>query len=706
MVILTCGSAFVNEMPQSIYKPNVMWYNFIILYKNEEITMKRALSMFLAVLTVASVTVIPATAVMPSYTQEVEATYMSSQPTFDGIIDYYEWGEKSFTVYGADAAKPGDTMPAANNTFAYYGFEYDTVSDEIVSEDEAAKAKITGLTYDVWIRWDIKYLYIATKVNDPDGYYLPAGRERIWNGDCVQFRVDPQGPNGYCKYKNSDYDYRTEGFDVEVAEGVGYMPWAYRTKICNIGLGAVNGDTSNSRNIQAYDMADQGTGNMTKMQLLNDPSKMGPNVNALKDENDYTTLFNMSITDNGDGTSTNCYECAVPWAFIDQWGLGQVAVGYAWGMSMVVLNGYDDGDADTSAYDSFLTWGSGICGAQQDDAFLRPTAGGSNAIVLGDRDAITGETVEGLPQLMDQPEDDGETVPQILDATGMNAYYLGSGEHYSYSGNYELSLDVAYLGMDPINPNRTYVGTWLGDGYSMAAGWDAYTKKFFVAENQFYNGINKDIPYAQSEEEFDWQLGDWHNLTVKVEGRTASIYLDGELVLEDTDKRYACVSTTEGYQIVTYNIGDYVYDNYSITVDGVVLCDYTFDSDDTAFNRSDFKLQAISMSHEIVLGECNNVDPDSNYNCLMRAGVDFEGKPVMRCDFCGYREYSYTKGDANDDGIVTLDDVTLIMRYIAGWDTAVIPYMDAADVTGDGMVTLMDVVLILQYIAKWDVEFH
>ena len=662
--------------------------------------MKKILSSLLAVATIASVMIVPATAEdAKSVTQEVDVLYMSTQPTFDGVINADEWGEKSFTVSGADAAMPGDAAPSATNTFAHYEFEYDSVTKEITKIDEQNKELISKLTYDVWLRWDTKYLYIAAKVNDPDGYYLPAGRERIWDGDCVQFRIDPQGPNGYQKYKNPDYDYTTQGFDVEAASGIGYVPWAYRTKICNIGLGTIGGK------VQAYDMADQGTGNMTKPQLLNDAKKLGPNNNPLKDENDYASLFNMTVTDNGDGTSTNCYEYAVPWVFVDQWGYGQVAVGYAWGMSLVVLDGWQNNNPESmmygTAYQSYLTWGSGICGAQQDNAILRPTIGGSNAIVLSDVDAISGAKVEGLPQIQG-PGPDDEVVHQVIDATGMSAYYLSSGEHFAVDYDYEISMDIAYLGTDPINPDRTYVGTWLGDGYGMAAGWHAETKKFFVAQHLFQNGINRDIPYAESEEEFDWQIGDWHNLTVKVVDETVTISIDGKVVLEDTDKRNACLDTIGKYSIITYNIGDYMYDNYKITTGGEVVCDYTCDTDDIPFSTSDFQLQAIPMSHFFVEGKCKNADPNSPYNCLMRANVTADGKPCMKCDFCGTEEVmAVTYGDVNEDGKINLGDASLLLKKIAKWDVTL--NETAADVTADGKINLADASLLLKKIAKWDV---
>lgn len=662
--------------------------------------MKKILSSILATATLASMIVFPASAEVKSVTQEVQVLYMNEMPEFDGVINASEWGEKSFTVYGANAAVPGDTAPSSENTFAWYEFEYDEINKVITEEDEVNKAKTLGLSYDVWLRWDQKYLYIAASVNDPDGYYLPAGRERIWDGDCLQFRVDPMGPNSYLSYKNPEYDYKTQGFDTssDATSGIGYYPWAYSTKICNIGLGIVNGDSSNSRNIQAYDMADQGTGNMTKRQLLNDPNKLGPGKNPLGDENDYASLFAMkTCAENGDGRNT--YECAVPWAFIDQWGFGQVAVGYAWGMSLVYLNGYNDGDSKTSPFMSYLTWGSGICGAQQDVPFLKPTCGGSNAIILSDKD-INGNTVEGLPVATDNDDgEQGEVEYRIIDATGMDAYYLPGP--YVTNGDYTISLDIAYLGTDPINPDRTWVGTLLGETYGMAAGWDAETKRFFVAEQLFGNGINKDIPYSESSEEFDWPIGEWHNMTIDVLDETVTIYFDGKKVLQDTDKRNKCVSAIPEYQVVVYNIGDYVYDNYKVSSADTVLADYTLDSDDAEFAKSDFQLTALPAFHSFIKGECKNANPDSKYGCLMHAAVNADGKPVMKCDFCGTEELAVIFGDADGNGKVNLSDVSAMLKYIAKWDVTIDTV--AADVDRNEKVNLNDVSAILKYIAKWDI---
>lgn len=58
-------------------------------------------------------------------------------------------------------------------------------------------------------------------------------------------------------------------------------------------------------------------------------------------------------------------------------------------------------------------------------------------------------------------------------------------------------------------------------------------------------------------------------------------------------------------------------------------------------------------------------------------------------------------GDVTYDGKVALADVSLILKYVAGWNVTV--ELSQAEVTGDGKVNLSDVTRILQYIAGWEV---
>ncbi len=53
-------------------------------------------------------------------------------------------------------------------------------------------------------------------------------------------------------------------------------------------------------------------------------------------------------------------------------------------------------------------------------------------------------------------------------------------------------------------------------------------------------------------------------------------------------------------------------------------------------------------------------------------------------------------GDANGDGIVSLSDVSLLQRYVAGMEVTVFP---GADVNGDGAITVSDINILTRYLA-------
>ena len=69
------------------------------------------------------------------------------------------------------------------------------------------------------------------------------------------------------------------------------------------------------------------------------------------------------------------------------------------------------------------------------------------------------------------------------------------------------------------------------------------------------------------------------------------------------------------------------------------------------------------------------------------------------CDECGF-----VPGDIDGTSEVDMEDVSVLAKYLAGWNVDV--NEDALDVSGDGVVNLFDLVLLSQYVAKWDVTLH
>ncbi len=58
-------------------------------------------------------------------------------------------------------------------------------------------------------------------------------------------------------------------------------------------------------------------------------------------------------------------------------------------------------------------------------------------------------------------------------------------------------------------------------------------------------------------------------------------------------------------------------------------------------------------------------------------------------------------GDLDGDGEANMKDVTLLKRYLAGWDVEI--RTDCIDLNGDGECNMKDVTLLKRYLAGWDV---
>ena len=56
-------------------------------------------------------------------------------------------------------------------------------------------------------------------------------------------------------------------------------------------------------------------------------------------------------------------------------------------------------------------------------------------------------------------------------------------------------------------------------------------------------------------------------------------------------------------------------------------------------------------------------------------------------------------GDADDNGRVNLNDVSLMLKYVAKWNVEIDE--DAADTDGDGRVNISDVSYVLKKVAGW-----
>ena len=61
-------------------------------------------------------------------------------------------------------------------------------------------------------------------------------------------------------------------------------------------------------------------------------------------------------------------------------------------------------------------------------------------------------------------------------------------------------------------------------------------------------------------------------------------------------------------------------------------------------------------------------------------------------------ERKVANGDTNGDGTVDAKDVTILRRYLAGWNPDI--HLDAADLNGDGVVDAKDVTVLRRQLAS------
>ncbi len=323
----------------------------------------------------------------------------------DGVVTEEEWGLPMLELSDDYAAKAGDLSVSGENTYYYHGTD---------GENQLNVAH--GLSFKVWMAWDEEFLYVAANVDDPDGQLLANGGADVWNGDCFQIRVDPDGPNS--KVGGIGYDPSVDPWPWATTERGGWGE-TYGGKVMNLGMGYLS-----SGAMEVYDMSpryapymgdalDPETAEPIKVLSWNQsPSYWNqnyadaPEYDANKptlERNPFGDTYATSIL-KAAGTSENRkamntqIEIAIPWAYMNgsyvdytevEGADGEITVDYEtvltniipeagdeFGLAIALLNGGRGGNG----YNSWLTWGSGICAGQFEKDYM--TAGGSNSMVL------------------------------------------------------------------------------------------------------------------------------------------------------------------------------------------------------------------------------------------------------------------------------------------------------------------------------------
>ncbi len=330
--------------------------------------------------------------------------------TLDGVIDLEEWGTPILDLSTDYAAVTGDTSVSGENTYYWHGTDGSNYLD--VSK---------GLHYKLWMAWDEEYLYVAANIDDPDGQLLDAGGVDVWNGDCLQIRVDPDGPNS--AVGGTGYDAYTNPWPWASTERGGWGE-TYGGKVMNLGIGYMS-----SGDLEIFDMSPRYTpviGDALDSETAEPIKVLNWTQNAsfyrgnYEDSSDYNPelatvvrnpfgntygaawLTSASSAANWRAINTQI-EVAIPWAYMNgskvevetsENEAGEIQIDSTnvvltgthpekgqnaeYGLAIALLNGGRGG----LGYNSWLTWGSGICAGQfEKDA---ATAGGSNSMILVD----------------------------------------------------------------------------------------------------------------------------------------------------------------------------------------------------------------------------------------------------------------------------------------------------------------------------------
>ena len=331
--------------------------------------------------------------------------------SLDGTVTEAEWGKPLVEVSSEYAASFGGRAPSSENTY----FWYNTKGNDV------AKVKEKGMNFKMWMAWDEDYFYIAAVVDDPDSPMATQRGGAIWNGDTLQFMIDPEGPNSIVG--GQGFDPAAENpFPWKSMERGGGQ-WKNGGLVANIGASYVT--EGNLGFPDLYDMSTRYDPQRVATWTQEDPPQIdywstnwyGYEINWMTnwDEMLATQSAPNEIMDTDNlngafaailpvnlGTQTNqkwqtTYELAIPWTLVsgthyefEKVGDGEEdyektlvrvvpdpKAGDEYGISVGLLNGV----LGSSNYNAWLTWGSGIFHDQTDGVEF-VTAGGSNSMVL------------------------------------------------------------------------------------------------------------------------------------------------------------------------------------------------------------------------------------------------------------------------------------------------------------------------------------
>ncbi len=331
----------------------------------------------------------------------------------DGIIEDGEWTEKVYHIDSDYAPQSGLAygnnslfeVPSAENTF------YRWIKDG----NNASLAPADGLEYDVRFMWDEQYFYMAVEYLDGDGYTNSgtAASANNWDGDAIQFRLDPNGANASVGGQGYDASVDSYPYDPEIHGEIDNtlnctFPWTDdetefggdgQEKHSTLGNFIVSYYTSGYTDIsdaskryfpQKVEVdVDDGNGNITtEIQTVYSPADISTYGQLSEEDYAYATVYPHDIDPRPPFVLDQVtYEIALPWSLIIDGGYNAEA-GAELGFSMVRFNA----QLGKGPFNSYLAWGSGLCGYETKE--MPQVCGGSNALVLTDEDSTAAVNCE------------------------------------------------------------------------------------------------------------------------------------------------------------------------------------------------------------------------------------------------------------------------------------------------------------------------
>ena len=351
----------------------------------------RMIPAVLAVLTVLFTALALSVGVNAKDNLTVEAQYFNKAPVIDGAVSVEEWGQPTSSAIVYTGRKD---------------YKYD--DDDNVACSPACYADVTtalyvnDMSFDLWLRWDEQYFYIAVVSKDKYGYsneyyeWDAADNPswlyvQLWDGDSLQFGIHPSGANAN---GNPADPFGNGDRHAQYCFVLGYTDLAMTDL-------RMRNETDWTQWVTGYKAA----------------GSWNPGV--------WPTFGGQANTEAGYIT----YEIAMPYSLFD----GDIASGKTngFGVTMARVSSTPLGTTDeegniigTGGYDGWLSWGDGIMGSLKDQ--LPEFRCGNNSVILVDTPALGSGSVSGTPVIApvteaeapDDDPDDAEVTEAPADAEG------------------------------------------------------------------------------------------------------------------------------------------------------------------------------------------------------------------------------------------------------------------------------------------------